>query len=370
MNRKFAILYSIIIAGICTVFWTSNQNDSKSGPEIDQMASQTLAKITNGNIGDKKHRDRSTSSKETLSEKVTRADGNADELIELASKLPTFSNNEIIRVYARQFKDFSPDQFAQLMLVKSSSLEGAIVRYIAKSNRIELLQQVSKLLPLGSDERRNLLREAGEQMECFSPENIAGSLKTLGTDDRLSLGKGLAARIGTTLSEEHKMELLDSYLASTDDPAVRSEIQAMWLTRKSLDNPQATSEWLLQQDSSEYVYPSDKVVISALASQSPAKATDFVNQLLDRGENKRASRAVNVVLDTVKHGNPVEVARWIENLPEELPDRNNLSSAAFGNLYSARPEAVLKFIEETPDPKMRAFYSRLKKSLDADEPGH
>ncbi len=332
------------------------------------MRSHTSGRISNNNIKVETHRHRPTSSKETLSEKVMRADGNPDALIELASKLPTFPDNEILRIYAKQFNNFSPDQFVQLMLVKSASLEGSIVRYIARSNRIDLLQQVAKLLPSGSDERRNLIRESGEQMEFFSPENIADSLKFVENDDRLNLGKGLAARVGTTISEDDKMNLLKSYLTSTDDPAVRSEIQAMWLARKSLDDPQVASEWLLQQKSTKFIYPSDKVVISALASQSPEKATDFVNQLLDRGENERASHAVSVVLDVVKHGNPLEVARWVENLPDELPERNNLSSAAFGNLYDTRPEVLSKFIEETADPKMRAFYSKLMKSLDADKP--
>ena len=304
------------------------------------------------------------SAKITLKDKILNAEGNLEELMALAPKIPPFANEDLIGPYKRQLHNFSAKQLAQLMLAPSADIEGVIVRMLTQDTDRQLLVNVAAALPKGSKERARLFREAGENMAALEPKTLAETLSLISPEDWLDIGKGLESRARAVQSDAARMKLIEGYLAATDIPEIRTQLQALWLAKNAADDPAAAAEWLLQQKGSEAIYPSDRVVIGALAARSPEKAVDFVNQLLDQGDGARAGRAVAAILDTTKQTDPIGSLRWVEGLPRDLHDYGSLVATAFSRVYFRNPEQIAPIIDSTKDEYLLAIYFRLKASLD------
>jgi hypothetical protein len=258
-------------------------------------------------------------------------------------------DDEVIQIYALAFRHFTPDQVVEVLNNWSNGtgkgdLTGRLGQHVLDGRDADWFKQVVLKLP-GSEAKAGMVSRVARDTAFFDPGSIGAMISGLTEEDRRSVGEGLAFRL-EKLSDEERLEMAESYFSNCEDPAVLNAVAGVVTAQYVTADPEGAMRWSLEQPSTS-VKGGDRPLLLGLCEGGHVDlATDFVNALLELGDNERASVATEVVASAHFRGNPEGAVEWAAALPADLSSRRHILLMNLSAMNRRDPERAIRVVEK------------------------
>lgn len=289
------------------------------------------------------------------------AKGRADELLAM---LPSIVGTDLeadpeIQALFLDLSRFSPEQLAKL-IAGWPMQQPSVARYLATQDRPGLFMEVLAKLPASGDSREALLSQAGKRAAWFDPDQIGETLSGLPKGELQGVALGILARVAALKDDPVKKgETIDAYLKVVHDPAIAGVLVSQ---RIGVMNLSDASSWLLSMDPS-VASGGDAAMLAKVKPGEVDAAADFVNALLDQGQEARARAAMESFVSGYSKHDPEGALKWVTSMPSSLASNQAITNA-FSRIYQADPKRAREIMKETSDPKLLKIYERNAAVLD------
>ena len=274
-------------------------------------------------------------------------------LIESLRDLPEDlrKDREIIQLYRSNLQHFSAEELA-LISRSWRELVYSINEFIAEKDDPKFVAAFLDGVRSNALIRNDLLYRLGSKSPLLAPGEINGTLKIFSGEDELGrVGSGLASRIATKSGEGAKIAEADKYLATVAEPAVAAYVVG---ARVKLMRFSEATGWLLSIDSDKATI-GDRNLLKDLGRDDLKAAIEFANQLIERGDSKRSTKAIEALVEGYGSLDPREAFDWVQSLPGELRTSQTDCTALF-KLAMLDPGHALAIVDAQQDPKTKDRY--------------
>lgn len=253
----------------------------------------------------------------------------AAELIRLVAALDESGlilDDEVRAIYESIIGAFGPEELANLAVAWPANFKNtrhgdqfrAIAGVLSERNDSKQLATFLSILPESHPFRAEILFDVAQHMSIFDPLEIKNYTSSMPEEDRKEIWKGLVARINNKSPDgEERLEMIDEYLAVTSESELTIPLLKLHLQLSAKNDPLATLQWVRAQVP-EVGERLDEQVIKSLVMAHPSVAIDYVNEMIEAGNEERYQKSLEYLVEEYSESNPEEALNWVLSLPDDV----------------------------------------------------
>lgn len=331
---------------------------TKNGETVDSL---------NGRSTQRTGRARNKPKASSIEDRIKAARGNPSKLVALfgeAEKVGLLEDANWRRFYFEIMNRFSPEQIGQMYAAMSRPSTHSHFNAVCGSNWSDDINDPSKqqrvfdilnsIPDMGS--RSELVRRVLKGSDLLSPRHFHKTLSRIQRVDNEAIAAAIRLQM-KHLDDAAFRVTVEKYFQLTENPTIIKPMAKELVVRLVKKDVEAAREWLLDAPP-DLVSSGDQKLMQALASENVTKGVDFIDTLLARKENERASNAVISLGANYAKQHPEEALNWALALPEFVKKsaKQQVISQALEKLSHEDMQRVKDLAAANKDPEIQWLY--------------
>lgn len=271
------------------------------------------------------------------------------------------TDDDVMKAYSSHIDEFDPVTLAKLAICKVPLIPACnLGRVIGEKKDAKFVGEF--LVALGDNNEVKLvcIHNIACYSPLFGPESInstLGLLPRLTPSELRCLGGALQSRVQEAFRNRGSgSETLNEYVAVLKEPIL---LQRLLPTALNYMTTEQTAEWL-RQVSPEVSESVDSMFMRSLKPDTYGEGFEFVNNLLDVGQTKRAQKATEQFLLHAYAGeDPQGALKWVLEQDKGFVTGQMLTTV-YVAMYRKNPDYALRMLELAPEDQRKRLADTLK----------